>query len=86
MFQETKIINLLINVGTGKEISIKDLANKISEKVGFKGKIIWDKNMPDGTPRKVLNIQKIKNLGWEPIVNLDDGLNKTIKEFKKIIE
>ncbi len=75
----------LINVGTGKEISIKDLANKISEKVGFKGKIIWDKNMPDGTPRKVLNIQKIKNLGWEPIVNLDDGLNKTIKEFRKLI-
>ena len=75
----------LINVGTGKDISIKALANKISEKVGFKGKIIWDQNMPDGTPRKVLNIQKIKNLGWEPIIDLDEGLNKTIKEFQKII-
>ena len=73
----------LINVGTGKDISIKDLASKISEKVGFEGKIIWDENMPDGTPRKVLNIQKIKNLGWEPIIDLEDGLNKTIREFKK---
>jgi len=76
----------LINVGTGKDISIKDLANKISEKVSFKGKIIWDKDMPDGTPKKVLNIQKIKNLGWEPIINLDDGLDKTIGEFKKLIQ
>ena len=74
-----------INVGTGKDISIKDLAYKISKKVGFNGKIIWDKNMPDGTPRKVLNIQKIKNLGWEPSIDLDDGLNKTIIEFNKLI-
>ena len=41
--------------------------------------------MPDGTPRKVLNIQKIKNLGWKPIVKLDDGLNKTISEYTKLI-
>ena len=49
----------------GKDISIKELAYKISDLVNYKGKIIWDKNKPDGTPRKLLNIEKIQSLGWE---------------------
>ncbi len=72
----------ILNVGTGKDISIKDLANMIANKTGFKGRIIWDKSMPDGTPRKVLNIKKIKSLGWEPKINLEKGIEKTIKEFQ----
>ena len=68
----------LINVGSGKEVSIKYLAKLISNIIGYKGKIIFDSLHPDGTPRKILNISKIRNLGWKPIYNLQDGLKKTI--------
>ena len=71
----------LINVGTGKEISIKELAKKIAEIVKFDGKIFWDKNMPDGTPRKVLDISRLKKLGWKSKINLNSGLVKTIKDL-----
>ena len=68
----------LINIGSGKEVSIKYLAKLISNIIGYKGKIIFDSSYPDGTPRKILNISKIKNLGWKPIYNLQGGLKKTI--------
>jgi GDP-L-fucose synthase len=68
----------LINIGSGKEVSIKYLAKLISNIIGYKGKINFDSSYPDGTPRKILNISKIKNLGWKPIYNLQDGLKKTI--------
>ena len=71
----------LLNVGTGKEISIKELAKKIAEIVKFDGKISWDKNMPDGTPRKVLDISRLKKLGWKSKINLNSGLVKTIKDL-----
>ncbi len=71
----------LLNVGTGKEISIKELAKKIAEIVKFDGKIFWDKNMPDGTPRKVLDISRLKKLGWKSKINLNSGLVKTIKDL-----
>jgi GDP-L-fucose synthase len=67
-----------INVGTAEEISIKNLAEKIANKVGFKGKIVWNKNKPDGTLRKVLDNRRILDLGWKPIISLDEGLTKTI--------
>ena len=70
-----------LNVGTGKDISIKELAKKIAEIVKFDGEIFWDKNMPDGTPRKVLNISRLKNLGWESKIDLNSGLIKTINAF-----
>ena len=72
-----------INVGTAEEISIKHLAEKIASKVGFKGKILWDNNKPDGTLRKVLDNQKILNLGWKPMISLDEGLTKTIEWYKQ---
>lgn len=72
-----------INVGTAEEISIKHLAEKIASKVGFKGKILWDNNKPDGTFRKVLDNQKILNLGWKPMISLDEGLTKTIEWYKQ---
>ena len=74
--------NYWINVGSGVEISIKDLAEKIAKLTGFIGDIVWDETMPDGTPRKVLDISKIKTLGWEPETNLDDGLEIAIKDFE----
>tara|TARA_A100001011_G_scaffold310090_1_gene326606 strand:- start:1009 stop:2010 length:1002 start_codon:yes stop_codon:yes gene_type:complete len=72
-----------INVGTGKDISIFDLANKISKLTGFKGEIIWDKSKPDGTPRKVLDINRITNLGWRASISLDEGIIRTINEYRK---
>lgn len=68
-----------INIGSGHEISIKNLAEKISSYVGFTGKIIWDKDRPNGTPRKVLDIYKITNLGWKPQIDLDTGIRQTIQ-------
>tara|TARA_B100000212_G_scaffold307536_1_gene256723 strand:+ start:30 stop:1028 length:999 start_codon:yes stop_codon:yes gene_type:complete len=72
----------ILNIGTGKDISIKDLAYKISNLVNYKGKIIWDKNKPDGTPRKLLNVSKIKDLGWVAKISLDEGIKKAIESFK----
>ena len=72
-----------LNVGTGKDISIKELALKISKKVGYEGKIIWDTSKPDGTPKKLLNVDKLINMGWEPLISLEEGINRTIKEFNK---
>ena len=80
---DKEIKNDLINVGSGQEISIKNLAELIAKEVGFKGKIIWDKDKPDGTPRKLLNIDKIKNIGWTPKIKLDEGIKKTITDYKK---
>ena len=70
-----------LNVGTGVDISIKDLAGTIAKIVGFEGQILWDTNKPDGTPRKVLDISRIKELGWEPIVDLASGIQKTVDWF-----
>ena len=76
-----KPLNFL-NVGTNKEISIKELANKIAFYTGFKGNIKWDKSKPDGTPRKILNVDKFHSLGWKANISLDEGLRKTIRLIK----
>jgi GDP-L-fucose synthase len=70
-----------INVGSGVEISILDLAHKIAEKVGFAGSIVMDANKPDGTPRKVLDITKVSNLGWKPLISLDQGIASTVEWY-----
>ena len=67
-----------INIGSGTEISIKNLALKISNQIGYDGEIIWDTNRPDGTPRKVLDATKIFKLGWKPNISLDQGIRSTI--------
>ena len=73
-----------LNVGTGIDISIKQLAEKIAEISEFKGEIIWDKSKPDGTPKKQLDISKIKELGWSPKIGLDDCIKQTIRLFKTL--
>ena len=70
-----------VNIGSGQEVSIKDLAGKISKAVGFNGEIIWDSNKPDGTPRKVLDSSKIANLGWKPLISLDQGIASTVEWY-----
>ena len=72
-----------LNVGTGKDISIKDLTTKISKSCQFKGEIIWDRSKPDGTKRKLLNVQRINALGWKSFINIDEGISSTIADFKK---
>ena len=72
-----------LNVGTGKDISIKELAYLVAEIIGFKGAIKWDKSMPDGTPRKLLDISRLRNLGWSPQIDFKDGLKLTIESFER---
>ena len=72
-----------LNVGTGKDISIRDLAYKIAKKTNFKGQIIWDKSKPDGTPKKQLDISRIKSLGWNSKIDLDLGISKAIESYKQ---
>ena len=74
-----------LNVGTGLDIKISALAEKIASALNYEGEIIWDMNKPDGTPKKQLDISKIIKLGWEPKINLDEGIKLTIESFKKEI-
>lgn len=71
-----------INVGSPDEVSIKELAEMIAKKVGFKGNIVWDELQPNGTPRKKLHTKKIEKLGWKPTTSLSEGLDKTIEWYK----
>ena len=76
-----KEIGEFVNVGTSEEIKIKDLANLIKEIVGFDGKISHDFSKPDGTPRKLLDISRIRKLGWEPKVSLEAGVRQTYRWY-----
>ena len=71
----------IINVGTGEDVTIKELAETISSVVGFAGDTTWDTSKPNGTPRKVLNVDKIKSLGWEPKISLKDGIRSTYEWY-----
>jgi len=72
-----------INIGSGGEISIKDLGQKIANLSGFAGKVVWDSNRPDGTPRKVLDSTKINKLGWKPAITLDQGIAATVEWYQE---
>jgi GDP-L-fucose synthase len=74
---------LHLNVGVGEDISIKELAVKVASAAGFEGKIEWDSSKPDGTPRKVLDISRIKTLGWSPTITLEEGISSTIAWYKE---
>jgi GDP-L-fucose synthase len=74
--------DLHLNVGTGEDISIRELAKLIASEVGFSGDIHWDSSKPDGTPRKVLDINRISDLGWKPKIDLAAGIRMTIEDFK----
>jgi GDP-L-fucose synthase len=73
--------DLHINVGSGQDLQISELAKLIGEEVGFKGAIEWDRSRPDGTPRKILDSSRIRNLGWGPKISLEDGIRETIDWF-----
>jgi len=69
------------NIGVGKDITIKELAETIQSVTGHQGKILWDDNKPDGTPRKLMDVSKMKEVGWEYSTELEDGIKKTYKWF-----
>lgn len=70
-----------INVGTGVDVTINELAEAIGKVVGYQGRIVFDTTKPDGTPRKLLDVSKLSALGWKPHVSLDDGLRETYAQF-----
>jgi GDP-L-fucose synthase len=73
----------IINVGCGQDITIRELAELICEIVGFEGKLAWDTSKPDGTPRKLLDVSKLTNLGWQATIPLRDGIAQTYDWFLK---
>jgi GDP-L-fucose synthase len=73
----------VVNIGTGVDITIKDLALTIKEVVNFRGDIYFNTDMPDGTPRKLLDVSKLKDLGWEYKISLREGIEKTYKDYVK---
>jgi GDP-L-fucose synthase len=83
---ENNLPEHLYNIGTGKDITIKDLAKTIQKVTGHAGDIIWDSSKPDGTPRKLMDISKMKNIGWEYSTDLEDGIQKTYQWFLENID
>lgn len=83
---ETYDGGVAINVGTGEDVTIKDLAEKIAEIVGFSGQISWDLSKPDGTPRKLLDVSRIHAEGWHARIRLEDGLRQTYDNFKETLK
>jgi len=79
-------IGEIINIGSGKDISIRELAETVKIVTGFKGFLRWDSSKPDGTPRKLLDVSKIKGLGWQFKISLLDGLGRTYKEYRALID
>jgi len=72
----------LVNIGCGVDVSKKELANLIVAEVGYKGELFFDNTKPDGTPRKLLDIQLIKKIGWKPKISLEKGIITTLEEIK----
>jgi GDP-L-fucose synthase len=75
--------NDIFNIGTGREISIKDLAGLIARETGFKGNLVFDASRPDGTPRKVCDISKITKLGWSPGISLKEGIKMAVAWYRE---
>jgi len=72
-----------LNIGSGEDLSIKELAELVADIAGYKGKIMWDSSKPDGTPRKVLDVTKAKSLGWAPAISLGDGIASAMNWYKE---
>lgn len=79
---DKEIRNCHINVGTGKELSIRELAEKVVAEVGFKGELKWDSSKPDGTPRKLTDVTKLHNLGWHHKIEIDEGVHRLYEWYK----
>ena len=83
---ENELPEYLYNIGTGKDITIKELAETIQKETGHQGKILWDDSKPDGTPRKLMDVSKMKEIGWQYSTELEDGIKKTYQWFLSNID
>ncbi len=83
---ENEFHDNLYNIGTGKDMTIKSLAELIQKSVGHQGEIIWDSTKPDGTPRKLLDVSKMTNAGWKARINFEDGIRQTYEWFLENVE
>ena len=81
-----EIRNCHINVGSGKELTIKDLATKVAKAVDFTGTIVWDASKPNGTPRKLIDVEKLHRLGWHHKVDTDEGISRLYQWYKRSLE
>ena len=72
-----------MNIGSGEDLTIRELASKVAAASGFTGKIEWDTSKPDGTIKKVLDVSRIKALGWNPTISLDQGIASTIAWYRE---
>ena len=70
-----------INVGTGVDVTIRELASTIADVVGYTGQVVWDSSKPDGTPRKLLDVSRLRGLGWEPQIGLREGIASTYEWY-----
>jgi GDP-L-fucose synthase len=74
----------LVNIGTGEDVTIKNLASLVKQIVGFQGEIIWDTTKPDGTPRKLMDVSKLHGLGWHHKIALIDGIKLAYQDFLRL--
>ena len=77
-----EIRNCHVNVGTGKEVSIREVAEMVIKEIDFKGKLLWDSSKPDGTPRKLTDVTKLHNLGWHHTIEIEDGIHQLFEWYK----
>ncbi len=83
---DAKSVGEFVNVGVGHDITIKELAGLIAQTVGFEGKLVFDTSKPDGTPQKLLDVSRLKNLGWQAKVSMQDGLQKAYADFQRSLQ
>jgi GDP-L-fucose synthase len=87
VFDPTKEQNeageMFVNVGVGQDVTIRELAEKVREVVGFEGSIVWETSKPDGTMQKMLDVSKIHTLGWTHSISLDQGLRQTYDWYRE---
>ena len=75
-----------LNVGTGVDLTIRDLAEAVAQATGFKGEIVWDRSKPDGTPKKQLDVSRLDQLGWRARIPLSEGLSSTVSLFRQQLQ
>ncbi|NKS33699.1 NAD-dependent epimerase/dehydratase family protein [Rhodococcus hoagii] len=75
-----------VNVGTGEDVTIKEIAQVVAEEVGYEGRVVWDASKPDGTPRKLLDVTTLRHSGWEPRIGLRDGIASTIAWYRENVD
>jgi GDP-L-fucose synthase len=74
----------IINVGTGMDLTIRELASKIALAAGYKGNVEWDSTMPDGMARKCMDVSRITSMGWRPRIRLEDGITRLVEEYRAL--